>query len=102
MGHLPVEDKRRLPVVGTGGTTDIDVEAELERFEQEERERLGLKVDTDHWYDKMVDPQFTRSARESTTLLVSGLTAAHDYLIKAALTGIGYKVEVIDVPDNDA
>ena len=50
----------------------------------------------------MIDPQFKKSERPETTLLVSGLTAAHDYLVKAALTGLGYKVEVIDVPDNDA
>ena len=51
---------------------------------------------TDHWVDQMVNPQFTKSQRPNTTLLVSGLTQAHDYLVKAALSGIGYKVEVID------
>jgi predicted nucleotide-binding protein (sugar kinase/HSP70/actin superfamily) len=50
----------------------------------------------------MADPQFTTRQRAGTTLLVSGLTAAHDYLVKAALTGLGYNVEVIDTPDNDA
>src|SRR5262245_55695362 len=88
----------RLPVLGE----DIDVDAELKKFEEEESARLGLKVDTDHWYDKMIDPQFTRSEREETTLLVSGLTAAHDYLVRAALEGLGYKVEVIAAPTNDA
>ena len=50
----------------------------------------------------MVNPQFTKSQRAGTTLLVSGLTAAHDYLVKAALTGLGYNVEVIETPTNDA
>ena len=87
----------RLPVLG-----EMDLEAELARFEEEEREKLGLKVNNEHWVDKMVNPQFTKSQRATTTLLVSGLTQAHDYLVKAALSGIGYKVEVIDCPDNNA
>jgi predicted nucleotide-binding protein (sugar kinase/HSP70/actin superfamily) len=91
----------RLPIAGAPGDA-IDIDAELARFEDEERAKLGLKVETDHWYDQMVDPQFTKKERGTTTLLVSGLTAAHDYLVKGALSGIGYKVEVVDVPDQEA
>jgi predicted nucleotide-binding protein (sugar kinase/HSP70/actin superfamily) len=99
----------RLPVLGDpapeavqSGDGELDMDAALAAFEAEERQRLGLKVDTEHWYDQMIDPQFSKSDRENTTLLVSGLTAAHDFLVKGALTGLGYKVEVIDVPDNNA
>ncbi|MDX2089669.1 MAG: 2-hydroxyglutaryl-CoA dehydratase, partial [Kofleriaceae bacterium] len=102
--HLNGHDggiKVRLPLVGDGHA-ELDVEAELKRFEQEEAAKLGLKVDTEHWFDPMVNPQFSKSQRANTTLLVSGLTAAHDFLVKGALSGLGYKVEVIDVPDNDA
>jgi predicted nucleotide-binding protein (sugar kinase/HSP70/actin superfamily) len=87
----------KLPVLG-----EDDLEAELRRFEEEERAKLGLTAEPNQWVDAMIDPQFKKSERGETTLLVSGLTAAHDYLVKAALTGLGYKVEVIDVPDNDA
>src|SRR3954464_10610487 len=87
----------RLPVLG-----EVDIVAELAKFEAQDSVKLGLKVNHEHWVDKMVNPQFTKSQRGTTTLLVSGLTQAHDYLVKAALSGIGYKVEVIDVPDNDA
>src|SRR5262245_2472973 len=101
MGQLP-EGKTgfRLPVLGENA--EIDVDAEVARFEAEERERLGLAGETNHWVDAMVSPQFGKSERATTTLLVSGLTAAHDYLVKAALTGLGYNVEVIDTPDNEA
>src|SRR6185369_4388896 len=81
---------------------EMDIDAQLKAFEDEERAKLGLPVDTAHWYDKMIDPQFSKSERAGTTLLIAGLTAAHDFLIKGALTGLGYNVEVIDVPDNDA
>ena len=80
-----------------------DLDAELARLEAEATGvSVNKKIDIQHWYDPMVNPQFKKSERETTTLLVSGLTAAHDYLVKGALTGIGYKVEVIDMPDNDA
>jgi predicted nucleotide-binding protein (sugar kinase/HSP70/actin superfamily) len=87
----------RLPVLG-----ELDVEAELKKFEQEERARLGLDEEKTPWVDKMIDPQFKASQRASTTLLVSGLTQAHDYFLQGSLRGLGYNVEVIDVPDNDA
>jgi predicted nucleotide-binding protein (sugar kinase/HSP70/actin superfamily) len=97
--HDPV----RLPIRGEGPSEgELDIEAELKKFEAEERARLGLSEEKTPWTDKMVDPQFTASQRESTTLLVSGLTQAHDLFVKGALKGLGYNVEVIDVPDNDA
>jgi predicted nucleotide-binding protein (sugar kinase/HSP70/actin superfamily) len=92
----------RLPVLGETGEGDLDIEAELKKFEQEERQRLGLADEKTHWTDSMVDAQFLASQRASTTLLVSGLTQAHDYFVQGALRGLGYNVEVIDMPDNDA
>jgi predicted nucleotide-binding protein (sugar kinase/HSP70/actin superfamily) len=91
----------RLPVLGEG-ENDLDIEAELKRFEEEERQRLGLAAEKTHWTDSMVDAQFLASQRASTTLLVSGLTQAHDYFVQGALRGLGYNVEVIDMPNNDA
>ncbi|HEY0189711.1 MAG TPA: 2-hydroxyglutaryl-CoA dehydratase, partial [Kofleriaceae bacterium] len=62
----------------------------------------GLPVETaQHWFDA-VPREFTREQREHTTILVSGLTMAHDLFIQAALRGIGYKVMAMDVADNDA
>jgi predicted nucleotide-binding protein (sugar kinase/HSP70/actin superfamily) len=78
------------------------IEAELKQFEIEERRRLGLPVESaKQWFDE-VPRTFTRDQREHTTILVSGLTMAHDLFIQAALRGIGYKVLAMDVPDNDA
>jgi predicted nucleotide-binding protein (sugar kinase/HSP70/actin superfamily) len=93
---------------GNDSTTNLDslsveaIEAELKRFENDERRRLGLPVDSvQQWVDE-VPRTFTREQREHTTILVSGLTMAHDLFIQAALRGIGYKVLAMDVPDNDA
>jgi predicted nucleotide-binding protein (sugar kinase/HSP70/actin superfamily) len=95
-------DAFRLPVL-----SETDIEAELKKFEDEERQRLGLEVADDAatkraWTDNMVNSQFKKSQRDETTLLISGLTQAHDYLLQGALQSLGYKVEVIDTPDNDA
>nr|MBP6632777.1 2-hydroxyglutaryl-CoA dehydratase [Kofleriaceae bacterium] len=91
---------------GTGNHLDamsIDaIEAELAKFEQDERKRLGLPTgQVKQWFDA-VPREFTREQREHTTILVCGLTMAHDLFIQAALRGIGYKVLAMDVPDNDA
>src|SRR5688500_6178764 len=78
------------------------IEAELAKFEAEERQRLGLPTEqVKQWFDA-VPREFTASQREHTTLLVSGLTMAHDLFVQAALRGIGYKVLALDVPDNEA
>lgn len=78
------------------------IEAQLKQFEIEERKRLGLPVENaKHWFDE-VPRQFTADQRAHTTILVSGLTMAHDLFIQAALRGIGYKVLAMDTPDNNA
>jgi len=98
-------DKQRLPgIVGmpTAAAGDADIEAELKAFEEAERAALGLGGDNATWRDDMLEPAFTASQRPYTTILVSGLTMAHDYLVQGALRGVGYKVEHLDCPDNDA
>src|SRR5574341_821288 len=77
------------------------IDDQLRQFEAEERKRLGLPAAPRHWHDE-VPNAFTRAQREHTTVLVCGLTMAHDLFIQSALRGIGYKVKALDVPDNDA
>ncbi len=86
--------KKSLPI--------IDIEAELKAFEQEERKRLGLDKQTEQWIETMANASFSKAERAKITMLVGGLTMAHDYLVEAALKGIGYNVQVIDVPTNAA
>jgi predicted nucleotide-binding protein (sugar kinase/HSP70/actin superfamily) len=80
----------------------LDIDAELARFEAAERRRLGLPVDEPaQWREAPVAP-FTASQRQHTTLLVCGLTMAHDLFVQAALQGLGYHVVALDAPDNAA
>jgi predicted nucleotide-binding protein (sugar kinase/HSP70/actin superfamily) len=96
-----------LPLVNHGGDDgasfdSLDVDAELKRFEEEEKKRLGLEDGKEHWRDEAVNPQFTASERKRVTVLVCGLTMAHDLLVEGAMKGLGYNVKHLDVPDNEA
>jgi predicted nucleotide-binding protein (sugar kinase/HSP70/actin superfamily) len=90
--------KRTLPLVDSAGAAS-DIEAAVAEFEREERQRLGLDAQTDQWIETMANASFTRSERDSVTILVSGLTMAHDYFVEGALRGIGYNVQALDCPD---
>jgi predicted nucleotide-binding protein (sugar kinase/HSP70/actin superfamily) len=79
-----------------------EIEAAVRAFEETERRRL--KIDAEpvaHWVDE--NPQtFTRAQRDKTTILLGGLTVAHDQIVTAALNGLGYRVKPLDVPNTDA
>lgn len=80
----------------------LDIEEALAKFEAEEKARLGLDVVKEQWQDAMVNPFFGASQKPHTTLLVGGLTIAHDYLVEGGLRGLGYNVRALDCPDTDA
>jgi predicted nucleotide-binding protein (sugar kinase/HSP70/actin superfamily) len=81
---------------------DLDIEHKLQEFEAAERARLGLDGRTEHWRDTMADPFFSASQRPTTTLLIGGLTMAHDKLAEGTLRGLGYNVRALDCPDLDS
>ncbi|MCA9584572.1 MAG: 2-hydroxyglutaryl-CoA dehydratase [Myxococcales bacterium] len=93
-----MDGKRKLRVADQS----FDLDAEVARFEAEERKRLGLDGKTEQWVEDMVNLSFTKAERANVTLLIGGLTVAHDFLIEAALSGIGYNVQMLDAPDNAA
>lgn len=95
--------KTRLPIINGSAKSnknDIDLEAELQAFEEAERERLGIKKERKQWVDTMLDPTMRKTERQNVTLLISGLTAAQDFLAEGALAGQGYNVVNFGTPDN--
>jgi len=105
--------KITLPVINATGGSDTglhgrspsaidDMEAELAKFEEEERKRLGIDDKVEHWTDKMVGLDFKKSEKPKITLLIGGLTMIQDTLIEAALKGLGYNVQHMDCPDTEA
>jgi predicted nucleotide-binding protein (sugar kinase/HSP70/actin superfamily) len=95
-------ERHPLPIVND--PADLDIEAELARFEAEERARLGLEEAPrkETWTESMSRPWFDAKERQRVTILVSGLTMAHDLLVEAVLKGLGYNIHHLDCPDNDA
>jgi len=91
--------KKSLPLVGQDVMLDID--AELKKFEDEEREKLGLEVEK-RWLEDMANLQFTKSEKSKITLLIGGLTMAHDYLVSGAFTSLGYNTIPLDAPNYDS
>src|SRR5262245_3226679 len=105
METVQINEKRspvRLPVLNASAPApELDLDAELAKFEAEQRTLLGLEGKKAAWVDH--NPRiFTKEQRGHTTLLVGGLTIAHDYFITGALNGLGYKVVPLDAPDNTA
>src|SRR6186713_1034486 len=91
--------KKKLPLVGQDVMLDID--AELKKFEDSEREKLGLEIEK-RWLEDMANLQFTKSEKANITLLIGGLTMAHDYLVSGAFTSLGYNTVPLDAPNYDA
>jgi predicted nucleotide-binding protein (sugar kinase/HSP70/actin superfamily) len=77
----------------------MDLDAELKAFEETERKRLGLDTKTEQWIEDMANLTFTKKERSHITILVCGLTMAHDYFVEGALKGVGYNVQMLDAPD---
>ena len=98
--HVSTDSLKRktLPIAGQ---SSIDVDAELSRFEAEERARLGLQEE-EQWLEKMANLSFTKKEKGKITLLIGGLTMAHDYLVSGGFRSLGYTVVPLDCPDNDA
>ena len=83
------------------GLPILDIDAEIKKFEAEERKRLGLDVVTDHWVEDMAGLTFSMKEKAKITLLVGGLTVAHDFFVEAGIRGSGYNVQMLECPTND-
>ncbi len=91
--------KKSLPIAGQGALDDID--AELKAFEAEERARLGIE-EREQWIEDMADLTFTKAEKSKITMLIGGLTVAHDYIVSGGLKNCGYEVVALDAPDYDS
>ena len=94
---ISTSTKKKLPIAGQ----TLDLDAELAKFEAEEKARLGLDGKVEQWVEEMVGLGFKASERSKVTMLIGGLTVAQDYLIEGALKGIGYQVQMLDCPTNE-
>ncbi|WP_410511014.1 2-hydroxyglutaryl-CoA dehydratase [Paenibacillus sp. BR2-3] len=74
----------------------------LLNFQKEQEKALGVDQENkSQWFDPVPHP-FLAKDKSTTTLLFGGLTMAHDYLVEAALKGLGYRVQHMECPDNES
>ena len=90
--------KKSLPIAGQAM---LDIDAELKAFEAEERARLGIE-EREQWIEEMADLTFTKAEKSKVTMLIGGLTVAHDYIVSGGLKNCGYEVVALDAPDYDS
>ena len=93
----------QIPSSGPGLVQIASLEDMIRDRVAEERARLekeaGVVHKQVHHFQKPVERAFTAEQRPSTTLLFGGLTWKHEKLIHGALEGLGYRCEVVPVPD---
>ena len=75
-----------------------DIEKTLKEKEALWTREAGLDLKEPEHFTRPHERPFTREERDQVTLLFGGLTLRHDQLIRAAVRGQGYDVEVISVP----
>jgi len=84
-------------------TTGRPGEVEIRRRVAVERVRLeaaaGLRPSPAEHYRRLPERPFTSAERQSTTILLGGLTRRHDRFIEATFHGAGYGCERLPVPD---
>ncbi|MFB3910443.1 MAG: activator of (R)-2-hydroxyglutaryl-CoA dehydratase [Candidatus Eisenbacteria bacterium] len=78
-------------------------EAKLRERLAAERARLeaaaGISASPAHHFRRQAERLFTADQRKDTTILFGGLTWKHEKLVHGGLEGLGYKVEILPVPD---
>lgn len=81
-------------------------EEEIQRLlaarRQEREEALGLVEITKPHFTRPAETDFTKDQRATTTLLIGGFTWKHERLIQGAFEGLGYKIEMLPVPNVSA
>ncbi|MDQ3020076.1 MAG: hypothetical protein M3R36_05845 [Bacteroidota bacterium] len=95
-----------IPVLNGAQKEQTDKEQMIQQMLLEEKKRLQSEYGTEdkkiNHFKKPFEKMFTKDQRAETTILFGGLTWKHEKLIKGALEGIGYKMDVVPTPDKKA
>ncbi len=59
-------------------------------------------VETTQHYKRFEELPFLVGEKQSTTILLGGFTARHDYFVRAGIEGLGYKVQDLPTPNIEA
>lgn len=92
---------RKLPLA-PAALSPLGEAATLLSYEAQEKERLGIRPRLNPWRETMANLKFVRSERAHVTILLGGLTIAHDRLVEGAFRGLGYNIKALACADQDA
>lgn len=79
-----------------------EIKEQLDAYERQLRKEWDLPATASSHFKRPAELAFTRTERDKVTILFGGLTRTHDYVLKAAVQGIGYNAQDLPVPDNQA
>ena len=79
-----------------------EIKEQLDAYERQLRKEWDLPAAASAHFKRPAELAFTRTERDKVTILFGGLTRTHDYVLKAAVQGIGYNAQDLPVPDNQA
>ena len=82
--------------------SEQEIEAQARQYEEKLRDEMGLKAKEVEHFEKPFERLWTKDQKDTTTVLFGGLTLAHEELAAEAMRGLGYKIQPIPCPDNDA
>ncbi len=95
-----------IPVLNGARKEQTDREQLIQQMLLDEKKRLELEYGVAdkkiNHFKKPFEKMFTKDQRADTTILFGGLTWKHEKLIKGALEGIGYKMDIVPTPDKKA
>lgn len=79
-----------------------EIAEQLGAFEQRLRDEWNVPAAEPVHFKRPRELPFTATDRRHVTILFGGLTRTHDYIIKAAVEGLGYRAQDLPVPDNES
>jgi predicted nucleotide-binding protein (sugar kinase/HSP70/actin superfamily) len=80
--------------------SDEAIREQVAAYEEQLREQLGATKSEAQHFKRPAELPFTAEERAHTTILFGGLTRTHDYVLKAAAEGLGYRIQDLPTPDN--
>jgi predicted nucleotide-binding protein (sugar kinase/HSP70/actin superfamily) len=100
MNLAPTDSRSGLPLTIRSRQ---EIEDDIQRRVQAERQRLEAQharpAVVPRHFKRPAERPFTAAERHRVTILIGGLTWKHEWLIRSAFQSVGYKVEILPVPD---
>lgn len=81
--------------------SEDEISEQVSSYEAELRQGMGLPARNARHFRRPIELPFTKEERDRVTILFGGLTRTHDYVLRAATEGLGYRVLDLPTPDND-